>query len=454
MSNPAKVYVVAGLTMVALLLLYYLPEIKVGGTPLRKVDLLADIDPQNSLPDDSAAEEAPDTLAHAIKKTAKDAWKDVWPKGVEPILDFGTENGCGMGRFYAALSQAGKMNRPVRIAYLSDSFVEGDIMLLDLRRRLQERFGDGGLGWMRCRTYFDEGTYAASLSSSGFEPRHIMKPKSFSMGAYILPQGYCEINGSARVDVSSAAGGYSGKWSRAIAWGYTEAGASVRAAGKTVNWKGSKSIQSASFSIQNGRKFSMSVSGQAKMFGVSLENAHGIVVDNFGMRGSSGLTLAQMSKSLSDEFARKHPYDLVVVHFGLNAIAQASGNKACSAYVAAMKKSIAFIKKLYPHSAVLVVSASDMASRNASTGVVQTKPLVPALVRHQEKMAADMEVGFINLYNMMGGRNSVVKMVERHLAEKDYIHLNRRGGEVVAKAFAQSVVAGYENYQRKKAAGY
>lgn len=454
MSNPAKVYVVAGLTMVALLLLYYLPEIKVGDTPLRKVDLLADIDPRNTLPDDTVAGKAPDTLAHAVKNTEKGAWEYSWPKGVEPILDFGTENGSGMDRFYAALAQAGKVNRPVRIAYLSDSFVEGDIMLLDLRRRLQERFGDGGLGWMRCRTYFDEGTYAASLVSSGFEPRHIMKPKSLSMGEYILPQGYCEVNGSASITVSAIAGGFSGTWSRVTAWGYTEAGASVSAAGKTVHWKGSKSIQSASFTAQNSRKFSMSVSGRAKMFGVSLENAHGIVVDNFGMRGSSGLTLAQMSKRLSEEFAREHPYDLVVVHFGLNAISQASGEKVCSAYVAEMKKSIAYVKRLYPHSAVLVVSASDMASRNASTGVVQTMAVVPTLVRHQEKMAADMEVGFVNLYNMMGGRNSVVKMVERHLAEKDYTHLNRRGGEVVAKAFAQSVIAGYKNYQRKKAEGY
>lgn len=452
MNNSAKVYVVAGLTMVAVLLLYYLPEIKVGGKPLRKVDLLSDIDPRNNLPD-TVPEEQPDSTADTVK-AAPGTWKDTWPKGVEPILDFGTASGTGMDHFYAALAQADKMNRPVRIAYVSDSYVEGDIMLIDLRHLLQERFGNGGLGWIRCRTYFDEGTYAASLSSSGFEPHHIMKRKSFSMGQYILPQGYCEVHGSASMTVASGASGYPTSWSNATAWGYTEGGATISALGKKVNWKGSKSLQTAAFNAPNMRKFTMAVNGNAKMFGVSFENTHGVVVDNFGMRGSSGLPLAHMSASLSGEFAQKRPYDLVVVHFGLNAISQGENENVCIGYVQQMKKSIAFIQKIYPQSAVLVVSASDMAARNPSTGVVQTMPLVPSLVRRQKKMASEMGTGFLNLYDMMGGRNSVVGMVEHHLAEKDYTHVNRKGGEVLAKKFARSLIAGYDNYQRKKAAGH
>ena len=55
---------------------------------------------------------------------------------------------------------------------------------------------------------------------------------------------------------------------------------------------------------------------------------------------------------------------------------------------------------------------------------------------------------------MMGGRNSVVSMAERHLAEKDYVHVNRRGGKMLAEKFTKSFGAGYDNYKRKKAAGY
>lgn len=106
------------------------------------------------------------------------------------------------------------------------------------------------------------------------------------------------------------------------------------------------------------------------------------------------------------------------------------------------------------HSAVLIVSASDRAQRDPATGKVRTLPAVPMLVRSQQQLAADMGVGYLNLFHLMGGKNSVVDMVNKHLAEKDYTHINRKGGKWVAERFAKSVVAGFDNYQRKKAAGY
>ena len=119
-----------------------------------------------------------------------------------------------------------------------------------------------------------------------------------------------------------------------------------------------------------------------------------------------------------------------------------------------MKKCVERIKKLYPQSAVLIVSASDMAARNPSTGKVETIPAVEALVGYQRKMAADMQVGFVSIYDVMGGRNSVVRMAEQGIGERDYTHIKRQGGKVVAEKFVKSFVAGFDNYKRKKAAGY
>lgn len=44
MRGSAKVFVITGLTFVALLLMYYLPVMNVGGAQLRQVDVLADLD--------------------------------------------------------------------------------------------------------------------------------------------------------------------------------------------------------------------------------------------------------------------------------------------------------------------------------------------------------------------------------------------------------------------------
>lgn len=443
--GTAKVFVIMGLTMLALLLLFHLPILKVGDTQLRKIDMLADLDPEGGTHYDSVpdAPEAP-----------KGPWKDVWPKGVEPILDYGTDSTCGMDRFYAALAQSKKLGRPVRIAYLSDSFVEGDIMLVDLRHLLQKHFGDGGLGWLRCRTNFDEGTYAANLSSSGFETHHVMKRKSLSMAHYILPQGYAEVMGNASCSVSSLTGDFATTWKHATVWGFTNSSATVSGAGKTVNWSASNAVQTAQFDAPGMSSFTTSISGNAKVFGMSLENDNGIVLDNFGVRGSSGFNLVDMAEGLSVDFAKKRPYDMVVIHFGLNAINRTSTDKTCIWYTDAMKKCVERIKKLYPQSAVLIVSASDMAARNPSTGKVETIPAVEALVGYQRKMAADMQVGFVSIYDVMGGRNSVVRMAEQGIGERDYTHIKRQGGKVVAEKFVKSFIAGFDNYKRKKAAGY
>ena len=194
-------------------------------------------------------------------------------------------------------------------------------------------------------------------------------------------------------------------------------------------------------------------SGNAKIFGVALENEHGIVVDNFGVRGSSGLQLGYLASNLSADFAAKRPYDLIVVHYGLNALSPKSTTKQCETYIKKLKRSVQHIQKIYPHSAVLLVSASDMAARGAS-GKMQSMPMVQNLVKMQNRLAADLGVAFFNFYDMMGGAGSIVKMVENKQAEKDYTHIKKAGGEMLARRFAQSFEAGFNNYQRKKKAGY
>ena len=56
------------------------------------------------------------------------------------IEDFGTPDSSRLRAFYDTLLCA---RRPVRIAVLGDSFIEGDILTADLRERLQQAYGGG-----------------------------------------------------------------------------------------------------------------------------------------------------------------------------------------------------------------------------------------------------------------------------------------------------------------------
>ena len=72
------------------------------------------------------------------------------PTSVVTIEDYGglTEEDRGMMPFYRALSNIHNLNRPVRIAFLGDSFIEGDILTADLRAILQKQFGGCGVGFI------------------------------------------------------------------------------------------------------------------------------------------------------------------------------------------------------------------------------------------------------------------------------------------------------------------
>ena len=71
---------------------------------------------------------------------------------------------------------------------------------------------------------------------------------------------------------------------------------------------------------------------------------------------------------------------------------------------------------------------------------------VEALVAYQQIMASEHGVGFFNLFQAMGGRESMKALVDRGLANKDYTHINFAGGKHLAKLLFDSMMAGYHSY--------
>ena len=77
---------------------------------------------------------------------------------------------------------------------------------------------------------------------------------------------------------------------------------------------------------------------------------------------------------------------------------------------------------------------------------------IKGLVAAQQKMAADNKVLFWNLYEAMGGENSMVAFVDAKppLANKDYTHLNFLGGKRIASVFAKSLFVEVQNYEERR----
>ena len=163
------------------------------------------------------------------------------------------------------------------------------------------------------------------------------------------------------------------------------------------------------------------------------------------MRGSAGYTIADIPSSTLRDFARLRPYDLIVLHFGLNVVNDGNTSANYKAYVRRMKRTVETVRRAYPDAAILVVSVPDRAQRTADG--VQTMKGVEALAAYQQILASECGVAYFNLFKAMGGRGSMKDMVDKRWANKDYTHLSFAGGRHVAKYIYDSFVAGFENYK-------
>ena len=191
------------------------------------------------------------------------------------------------------------------------------------------------------------------------------------------------------------------------------------------------------------------VTPRTTLFGMALESNKGVILDNFSMRGSSGVQLGQIPQPTLSSFARLRPYDLIIVHFGLNEAIKGNTVPLLKMYIKRMRKAIENISAANPEASLLVVSVPDRDQRSAD-GITTLKE-VKDLVGLQAQLAADSHVAFYNLYEAMGGESSMKKLVDRNLANKDYTHLSFGGGKQIARKVFPSFIAGFENYKRRKA---
>jgi len=67
----------------------------------------------------------------------------------------------------------------------------------------------------------------------------------------------------------------------------------------------------------------------------------------------------------------------------------------------------------------------------------------------QRHMAQELHVGFFNLFEAMGGKDSMAEMVKLGEANKDYTHLNFKGGKKLANLYYKAILATVENYKRR-----
>lgn len=443
--------------MVVLLLLplQWVPAFEIGGYEVKRVALLADV-----LPETAVAPEATDTTTLPPPPPApvqpRTETEKPRPKGMVCIDDYAQADARGMEPFYKALSKVKQLNRPVRVAYFGDSFIEVDILTAPLRSRLQQEFGGYGIGFLDMAPPYAANRSTVRQRYGGWQECSVLDKGKYNRSLlnigqrYFVPQetAWTEISGvrQARLDTTE------------VHTIYLRTQSPVKVGVKlgdgpmlALQTNGSGHVEALSQRGRSGRTRWQVPAGHGTVcWGVAEESRQGVIVDNLSLRGSSGATLGEVPVANLRGLNAVRPYDLIVLQFGLNVANKKQQNY--SGYAAQMKRVVEHLKQSFPTAGILIIGVGDREDRLAD-GELHTLPGIHALLRYQQNLAADCHVAFWNLYEAMGGEGSIRRMAEAHPAEagKDYTHINARGGKRIADVLFKSMIYGYQQYQQQKA---
>ncbi len=476
----SRIFILPLLVIGILLLLYYLPPIALNnkisswfgwsptefnGGSLRKVDLLSDLrknpNPQNEAltATDSSLIKTLDAKNEAIAQT-ESVYKDtvVPPDSLVTIYDYGDSTHNGMDPFYEALSHC--KERPVRIAFIGDSFIEGDILTADLRAMLQKKFGGCGVGLIDITSITSGFRTTVKHTFDRWNTYSYQEPKKFKHKLEGLSQHYFIGHKGSWVEAKCLKSHYGNQWNKTTSLFYLSHKPCYTKL--TLNKKdtflfksiGSQHLEKA-FKNYGGKdiydaKWEIEHQDSAIFYAMAMDGVNGIILDNISMRGNSGTQLAGIPSKWLSEFNQLRSYDLIIVQFGLNVAAKNQTN--FGHYQKSMEKVIRHFHECFPQAGILIVGVGDKARRGES-GEMESAEEVKHLNLYQQSMAANCHTGYWSLLDAMKQEGGMVAMVNHQPAQAnlDYTHINFRGGKVIAQKLYDALIFGKGHYDRKKA---
>lgn len=395
-------------------------------------DDLADETPGDSLPSRASSPEGSEEEAEQIR-SERDATRmaQLSAHGDStfiPFEDYHAER-RGLGHFYSALRRGADLGRPVRIAFMGDSFIEGDILTDALRAGLQQRWGGGGIGWMPLTSEVSKFRTSIRHDFGGWDDLSLLKSTKhrcpLSMHAYRSGASawvrYRSVSGRALGEVTLY---YSAREPQQI---HIEQADTAYTLSLEATSEGAMASQRLDLSATASLRAQLSGSGLIS-YGVAMEQAVGVSLDNMSVRGNSGLLALSMDEAVSQEFARLRPYDLIVLQYGLNVASEQQASYG--SYAGQMRKVIRRLRALYPGTDILLLGVSDRAQRSA--GSLVTMKSIERLHAAQRRLAREEGVAFWSTLEAMRTLGGVVGMAERGWAAKDYTHMTHSGGRQLA----------------------
>lgn len=390
------------------------------------------------------------------------------------IIHLNDAGRTNLDKFFEKLSNAAASKKKIHILHYGDSQIEGDRMTGFMRERLQNQFGGNGPGLVPANNVYNTFAFVQTYSPNFkrytcFGGDKLNNKKYGVMGsAARFTKEYSDSSEiekentpkTAWIELASSANAFSRSRSfstvkmyynsciKPCAINVYENGTLIHQ--DSLKADGKSHVFKLSFPGTPGKlkyEFVSAISPTISNF--SLEGDYGVQMSNIGMRGSSGTIFGSLDRGLAGEAMNELGVELIIMQFGGNSVPSFKDSSGVRNYANYFKGQLNTLKSLRPSAAIVVIGPSDMSKM--VDGVYETYPFLPYCVEQMKKASMEAGAGYWDLYDAMGGKNSMPAWVKKGLAGSDYIHFSNGGARMAAQLFYDALIAEYIRWSGKGA---
>ncbi len=356
---------------------------------------------------------------------------------------------------YEKLSSAKANHRYVRILHYGDSQIEMDRISNRIRTRLQREFGGGGCGMMPIAPIIP--TMTMSHYASG-EPQ---RQSPFGDTLVVRANGnYGPMVQSHRL-ASPVSATYTirDKKEHNLAMQRVKLIFNNRPGpiSATLKWKdASGSWQSIDYSENEAGVHAMeweldtavesvrlNVRGSGDIYGVLLDGAAGVAVDNIPMRGCSGQQFTQINRDQLASAYALMDVGLIIMQFGGNSVPYLKYQKSRDEYCEAIGRQIDRLKECCPEVTILFVGPSDMSERY--NGNWRTYPHMEQVIESLIQTVNAHGAAYWSIYHAMGGNGSMERWYQQGLSGVDHVHFSQKGADKMGDIMGEALLKYIKN---------
>ncbi|HPC82113.1 MAG TPA: GDSL-type esterase/lipase family protein [Thermoanaerobaculaceae bacterium] len=360
-----------------------------------------------------------------------------------------------MASFFAALARtrAGQPGAVTRILHFGDSPVTGDLISGGARRRLQERFGDAGHGFVlaaRPWVWYDH--RGVELEAEGWDIRSPLLRNGLDGRYGLAGIGFVASTPRARTRVRTTRAGPGAAAGRFdVYFGQRPGGGTLLV---QVDERQPEAVHTGTTDpgiavhravVPDGPHdlvLAPAGDGPVVLYGVALEReVPGVVYDSLGANGATMHFLATLDAGDWQQALRLRNPHLVILNYGTNE--SGYGYLPLPAYAADIRTVVKRIREALPGVSLLIMTPMDRGTTN-EYGEIVTLPSLAGIVATQRRVAAATGCALLDMFQAMGGAGTAGRWYRAspRLMTGDLTHPTGAGAELVSAILVEALDRG------------